>query len=451
MRTARTPSLRRHKPSSLGVVTLNGKDHYLGHWPEGSKNPPAAVRLAYDQLIAEWLAAGRRLQPVPEKQPEGISINELLVAFWRHAEQHYRDGAGKTTSELDNVRDSIRPLKALYGLLPAAEFSPLKLKAVRQNLLDARRYRVRFAARIDGEEKTLERRVWEHCFRPTPAGCEVLWNKKWRPAELLGSERALSRDVINARIRRLVRVFRWGVAEELVPESVHRALAAVPGLQRGRTEAPERGGVKPVAVEVVESALAAMPAPVAAMTRLQLLTGMRTGEVMIMRAIDLNMAGPTWTYAPHKHKNRHRGMERVIFLGPQAQEIIRPFLTTNLEAYLFSPRAYVEALHARRAAARKTKRTPSELRRRRKARPKLQPAERYDRRGYRQAVVRACRKAGVPAWAPLQLRHTAATLIRAKYGIEATKVVLGHSKVETSQIYAERDLSKAQEIMREIG
>jgi hypothetical protein len=61
MRTPRTPSLRRHKPSSLGVVTLNGKDHYLGHWPEGSKNPPEAVRLAYDQLIAEWLAAGRRL------------------------------------------------------------------------------------------------------------------------------------------------------------------------------------------------------------------------------------------------------------------------------------------------------------------------------------------------------------------------------------------------------
>jgi hypothetical protein len=42
-------------------------------------------------------------------------------------------------------------------------------------------------------------------------------------------------------------------------------------------------------------------------------------------------------------------------------------------------------------------------------------------------------------------------LLRAKYGVEAAKVVLGHTKVETTQIYAERDLSKAQEIMREIG
>jgi hypothetical protein len=49
------------------------------------------------------------------------------------------------------------------------------------------------------------------------------------------------------------------------------------------------------------------------------------------------------------------------------------------------------------------------------------------------------------------LRHTAATAIRSKYGVEAGKVVLGHTKVETTQIYAERDLGKAQEIMAEIG
>ena len=109
------------------------------------------------------------------------------------------------------------------------------------------------------------------------------------------------------------------------------------------------------------------------------------------------------------------------------------------------------------------------------------PAVRYDRRSYRQAVVRACDKANaaaleelaaelakagktaeeieqelenrrlVPRWAPLQLRHSAATAIRAKYGVEAAKVVLGHTKVETSQIYAERDLGKAQQIMAEIG
>jgi integrase len=284
-----------------------------------------------------------------------------------------------------------------------------------------------------------------------PAGQEALWKKEWRPAELLASEKAMSRCVINQRIGHILRVFRWGVAEELVPETVHRALAAVPGLQRGRTEAHESEGVKPVAVEVVETSLPKMPAPVAAMVRLQLLTAMRVGEVISMRAVDLNMSSPVWAYRPESHKNKYRGMDRVIFLGPQAQEIIKPFLTTNLEAYLFSPRAYVEDLHRRRSERRKTRRTPSELKRRRKAKPRRAPAERYNRRSYRVAIVRACEKAGIPAWSPLQLRHTAATLLRAKYGVEAAKVILGHTRVETSQIYAERDLNRAEAIMKEIG
>jgi integrase len=170
-----------------------------------------------------------------------------------------------------------------------------------------------------------------------------------------------------------------------------------------------------------------------------------------MRALDLTMSGPVWTYRPARHKSQHRGLDRVIFLGPQAQEIIRPFLTTNLKAHLFSPRAYVEALHRRRSERRKTKRTPSELKRCRQASPRRAPAERYNRRSYRVAIVRACQKAGVPAWSPLQLRHTAATVIRAKYGVEAAKAILGHTKVETTQIYAERDLGKAREIMAQIG
>src|SRR5262249_41696694 len=146
-----------------------------------------------------------------------------------------------------------------------------------------------------------------------------------------------------------------------------------------------------------------------------------------------------------------RGKDRVIYLGPQAQEVVKPFLKTDLQAYLFSPKDAVEALHAQRAAARKTKRTPSELKRQRKRQPEITPADRYDRRSYRQAVVRACAKAGVPQWSPLQLRHAAATRIRGQYGIEAAKAILGHARVETTQIYAERDLARAAEVMQEIG
>jgi len=54
-------------------------------------------------------------------------------------------------------------------------------------------------------------------------------------------------------------------------------------------------------------------------------------------------------------------------------------------------------------------------------------------------------------WSPNQLRHSRATIIREKYGIEAAQVVLGHAEVETTQIYAERDFAAAARIMSEIG
>ena len=34
------PSLRRHKPTKQGVVTLNGHDHYMGVWPDDQTQPP---------------------------------------------------------------------------------------------------------------------------------------------------------------------------------------------------------------------------------------------------------------------------------------------------------------------------------------------------------------------------------------------------------------------------
>ena len=132
----------------------------------------------------------------------------------------------------------------------------------------------------------------------------------------------------------------------------------------------EGEGVKPVAVEVVKATLPKMPVPVRAMAELQLLTGMRVGEVLVMRAIDLTMSGPVSTYRPAKHKNKYRGHDRVIHLGPQAQDILRPFLTTDLTAHLFSPRAATAARNAAARASRTTKKTPSQLAHKPKANPK---------------------------------------------------------------------------------
>ena len=57
----------------------------------------------------------------------------------------------------------------------------------------------------------------------------------------------------------------------------------------------------------------------------------------------------------------------------------------------------------------------------------------------------------LPEWTPNQLRHSAATEIRRQFGLEAVQVALGHAHANVTQIYAERDLTLAAEVMRKIG
>ena len=63
--------------------------------------------------------------------------------------------------------------------------------------------------------------------------------------------------------------------------------------------------------------------------------------------------------------------------------------------------------------------------------------------------VKAWRKAH--RWHPNQLRHSVATRVRKEHGLEAAQVLLGHSKADTTQIYAERNEALATEIAAKIG
>ena len=55
---------------------------------------------------------------------------------------------------------------------------------------------------------------------------------------------------MNRRVNRIRAAFRWAAGEELVPEPIHAALTAVPGLRRGEArDNPPRGPVDPRRVE----------------------------------------------------------------------------------------------------------------------------------------------------------------------------------------------------------
>jgi integrase len=169
-----------------------------------------------------------------------------------------------------------------------------------------------------------------------------------------------------------------------------------------------------------------------------------------MRACEIDATGEIWLYRPAHHKTRYKGKERVVALGPRAQAIVKEFLTLDMQAYLFSPRAAMAHLRARQRAARKTKVQPSQQGRK-KARPQKQPGDSYTMSAYATAVAKACVKAGVPHFHPHQIRHTHATQVRRQFGLEAAQVALGHSQAQITEVYAQRDLDLARRVAQQIG
>jgi hypothetical protein len=74
-RHPRTPSYRRHKPSGQAVVTLDGRDIYLGGY--GTRES----RTEFDRLLAEWLANGRRIPSPASGSGTDLCVNELALAL----------------------------------------------------------------------------------------------------------------------------------------------------------------------------------------------------------------------------------------------------------------------------------------------------------------------------------------------------------------------------------
>lgn len=286
------PKYRRHKATGQAVVVIRGNYFYLG------KHGSSASREAYRRLVAEYMQTGTT--PTQTTQ-DTITVVEVLAAYLKFARTYYRKN-GKTTDELTAIKRAIGVVQELYGRKPACEFGPLALKAVQGSMID---------------------RGW-------------------------------CRNQINKHIDRVRRVFKWAVSEEIIPSSVHESLRTVSGLRRGRTKAKEGEPVRPVADSVVEATLEHLPVVVADMVRLQRLTGMRPGEVCIVRPCDLDRSGDVWVYRPGSHKVQHYDRERVIPIGPNAQDVLLRYLARDSKSYCFQPRDSERKRQAERHADRRT-------------------------------------------------------------------------------------------------
>jgi len=257
-----------------------------------------------------------------------------------------------------------------------------------------------------------------------------------------------------------------------VPPSTYEALRTVAGLRRGRSAAPDRPKVKRVPPRHVEAVLPFLCPQVAAMVQLQPLMGARETEICVIRGRNIDRSGPVWWYVidpneipvegqpANSHKTAHQedadgaAVVKMLPIGPKAQEILQPWLREDADEYLFQPSEARQGKNAERRKARKTPLWPSHVRhqaKKKKAKPKRAPKGHYDRHSYARAIARACKQAGVPHWHPHQLKHSCGTEVRKKYGLEAARAYMGHSKVSTAEIYAEQDLALVEKIAQEMG
>jgi Pretoxin HINT domain len=81
----------------------------LGAW-DSPKAEQEFARLFAEQRVLGQANPGRANSPV----------NEVLLAFMRWAATHYRTLDGRPTTEIGELKLSLRPLRELYGHTPAA-------------------------------------------------------------------------------------------------------------------------------------------------------------------------------------------------------------------------------------------------------------------------------------------------------------------------------------------
>lgn len=428
-----TPRYLPHKQSGRGRAVWTDANGKRQEQLLPGAYESAVSRKAFGKLLLEHEVAPK---PAAGKGGSELSLMELLDAYRQHAERHYRDSEGKHTSELREVKLVVKAVREVYGELPAADFSPLKLKAVRQGWIVA----------------------------------------------------GLSRAECNRRVNIVRRIFKWAAGEELIPPSVYHGLIVVTGLQRGRTTARETTPVGPVDDATVDATIPHLNRFLVGLVEVQRLTGMRPGEACIIRRADLELGSSVWLYRPTRHKTAHKGKARVVAIGPKGQEILREFFTTSIDDYLFSPRRAVAEFHESRTQERTTPRYKSHMDRNRRKRvklPKRPPAEHYTAESYGHAIACACDRAFPPPeplaqrqgetaaewkarltkgqreqlnawrkahrWHPNQLRHTFATKVRKAEGLEAAQVMLGHARADVTQVYAERNESLAVAVASRIG
>lgn len=378
------PSYRYHI-SGQAVVTFNQKNFYLGPYD----SPESLSR--YHSLVAQYVRSGGQ---TPSRD-QHLSTTEITVAdLAAKARTWIESKYGHVESRCSTMKRVCAILEDEVGDLPVSKFGPLMLAKIRDTFVAS----------------------------------------------------GNSRKYINHQIQQVIRIFKYGISQQLVTQEIVGALKFLEPLSEGEQGVYEGDPVEPVDLEVVRATAKHLSPTVRAMVALQVATAMRPSEICAMKPKDIDQTGEVWIYRLTKHKTAKRKKElkkKAVPIFGEARKALEPFLIRGSDEYCFKPEESDRWYREQRTLNRKTppncgNRVGSN---RKESGKKFNPC--YNRNSYRQAIERAAKKAKVDHWFPYQLRHMAATEVRDALGIEAAAALLGHSRTDMTDHYAKLKEAKA--------
>lgn len=267
-----------------------------------------------------------------------------------------------------------------------------------------------------------------------------------------------TRRGINDTIKWIRKIWRWGMGRQLIKPELVQGLEEVKALRMGDTNAPDNHKRSCVTKEELWKVVNVVNSVVGDMLKLIWYTGMRPYEVCEMRPYDIICDDPEcWLYIPGrdqtpvgKHKTTRYERVKVIPLTAEPQKILAPRIKDfDSKEYIFNPREAMQEFREQKSANRKT---PLSCGNRsgtnRKEHPMIQPGERYNNDSLCHACKRGCKRAGVKKFVPYDLRRTMATGTRSILGKEAAKVLLGHAKTDTTDVYLLEEVKEAVKVAK---
>ncbi len=332
-------------------------------------------RMAEQAAARLWEEATRERREL--ERAGGCTVEELCAAYCAWAPTYYRRPDGSPTSEVANVVAGVRLFRELFGKAAVSEMTHSDMLRLRDALVRT----------------------------------------------------GVSRVTVNRRLSIVRRMMAWALDEAMIPASAKAELTQVANLRRGRSAAPERPPVAPVDDAAFERTVAEMMPNTADMARVQRLTGMRPEEVCAFAWSRVDETREPWVYRPEENKNGWRGafgLPRVVCIGPKARAVLERHRGAERP---FSPARAVAEWMAAKRAARTSPFYPCRDESFSRAAPHAvrKPGTRWTTAAYTRSIHAACVRAGVEPWGANRLRHSFATEVRRRFGLEACRAVLGHS------------------------